>query len=683
MYFCNVKNNEYIARDVSWLSFNERVLQEAADETVPLKERLKFLGIFSNNMDEFYRVRIATLKRTIAIQKQKSVLTNTLQRVYQIIAAQQSKFELVWQQLIIALEKQKVYFKNNVNLTAEQEEFLWQYFDNEVESNITPLMLQNVKDMPQLREKSLYLAVALHKKKLTNYALIEVPARLTARFLVLPSPKGEQHIILLEDIIRFALPRIFSMFIVKKFESFIIKFTRDAELEIDNDIQTNIIQKLERGIKLRKKAHPVRFVYDKAIPKTFLQFLIKKIQLTNTDDITASGPIHNFRHFIDFPKLNWNDTNTKKHPFHHHYLQNARTVTNVVMQKDVLLQFPYHSFDAVIDILREAAIDADVKEIKITAYRLATQSKVMNVLINAKKNGKKVIVVLELKARFDEEANLQWKQRLEDEGIEVHISLPNIKIHAKICLIKKITNKKTTHYGFISTGNINESTAKLYSDTCLLTSNRFIMADVNRIFQYLTTKAKSLQLLKSCQRLWVSPVTMRSQIIKHIEQEIKNHKAKKSSGIILKLNSLTDIAIIEKLEDAKKIGVSVQLIIRSIFCAPIAKKADNALAAISIVDNYLEHSRIFYFKNDNNPKFYISSADAMSRNLDYRIEVAAPILEPILQQELFDFLQIQLSDNTKARIFDANLKNEYKTEKKLENFRSQNELYSYFLAKAK
>jgi polyphosphate kinase len=677
-----VKSIQHIARDVSWLSFNERVLQEAADNTVPIQERLKFLGIFSNNMDEFYRVRIATLKRTIALQKQKNSETSkTFKEVEKIIVEQQKKFEGVWQQLVADLSNQKIHFKTSTNLNPEQEAFLWQYFDNEVESNITPLMLQNIKEMPQLREKSLYLAVALHKKKLTSYALIEVPARLTPRFVILPSVKGEQHIILLEDIIRFALPRIFSMFIVKKFESYIIKFTRDAELDIDNDIQTDIIQKLEKGIKLRRKAHPVRFVYDKAIPKPFLLYITQRLQLKTIDSLTPSGPIHNFRHFIDFPKLNWKQPSIKKQPFHHHYLQNARTVTNVIMQKDVLLQFPYHSFDAVIDLLREAAIDADVSEIKITAYRLATQSKVMNVLINAKKNGKKVIVVLELKARFDEEANLKWKTRLEEEGIEVHISQPNIKIHAKICLIKKITNRKTTHYGFISTGNINESTAKLYSDTCLLTSNRFIMADVNRVFQYLTAKTKNIQLLKNCNRLWVSPISMRSQLLKHIETEIKNRKAKKNCGIILKLNSLTDIAIINKLAEAQKCGVPVQLIIRSIYCAPITKKSPANLSAISIVDSYLEHSRIFYFNNNNNAQYYISSADAMSRNLDHRVEVATPIIDPILQQELLDFLIIQLNDNTKARIFDASLQNKYSKANDVEKFRSQEELYNYFLEK--
>lgn len=680
--------NKFIPRDVSWLSFNGRVLQEAADKTVPIKERIKFLGIFSNNLDEFFRVRVATLKRMHVLEASKNKgkinVTKVLEEIHEKIIAQQKEFSTIWNDILKELSKQKIFFKTHTQLNAEQQKFVHHYFDIEVESNVTPLMIQNIKEFPQLREKSLYLGVVIAKKRIKNsskYALIEVPVRLTPRFVLLPSKAGEHNIMLLEDVIRYSLPRIFSMFSVDHFESHIIKFTRDAELDIDNDIQTNLIQKLEKGLKQRKLARPVRFIYDREINPQLLSYLIKRLQLKNSDSLMPSGSIHNFRHFMDFPSHIFKEKNKLPSPFHHPLLDNIKTVTDVIMQRDVLLQFPYHSFDAVIDLLREAAIDPSVKEIKITAYRLASQSKIINALINAKKNGKLVTVILELRARFDEEANLMWKQRLEDEDIKVHIGVPNMKVHAKICLIKKITKNGTTHYGFISTGNVNEKTATVYSDSCLLTSDRFLMADVNRIFNYLIAARKDLKTLQACKKLMVSPVSMRQRIMLKIDNEIKNHKNKKPSGIIVKLNSLSDLTIIKKLVEATEVGVKVQLILRSIYCAPILKKQKNEIKAISIVDSYLEHSRILYFSNAGKEEIYISSADWMGRNLDYRIEAACPIEDEWIKKEIKDFLNIQLSDNTKARMFNHSLNNEYVASNVKNKRRSQKELYNYFLQK--
>jgi polyphosphate kinase len=680
---------KFVPRDISWLSFNSRVLQEAADETVPIKERIKFLGIFSNNLDEFFRVRVATLKRLVPLNDKKgnkSIASKTLADIHEKIIAQQKEFSTIWNKIVKQLAKEKIYFKNHKQLNEVQKKYVHHYFDEEVESNVTPLMLQNIKEFPQLREKSLYLAVVIAKKNIKNttkYALIEVPARLTPRFVLLPSKAGEHHIMLLEDVIRFALPQIFSMFSVNHFESHIIKFTRDAELDIDNDVNTSLIQKLERGLKQRKKARAVRFIYDREINAGLLSYLIKRLNLKSSDSLMPSGSIHNFRHFIEFPSQLFKEKVQSQKPFHHHLLQDAKTVTSVVMQRDVLLHFPYHSFDGVIDLLREAAIDPDVQEIKITAYRLATQSKIINALINAKKNGKQVIVVIELKARFDEEANLQWKQRLEEDGITVHIGIPNMKVHAKICLIKKVTKKTTIHYGFISTGNVNEKTAKIYSDSCLLTSDRYLMADVNRVFTYLTATKKTIITLQSCKKLLVSPVSMRQHLLQKIDNEIKNYKAKKAAGIIIKLNSLSDLTLIKKLEDANKIGVPIYLIIRSIFCAPIVKKQSKQLAAISIVDTYLEHSRILYFTNGGKEEVYISSADWMGRNLDHRIEVATPIEDELLKKELKDFLQIQLRDNTKARVLNHHFANEYTKATSKVKYRAQQQLYNYLLQKTK
>ncbi len=676
--------DKYVFRDISWLSFNGRVLQEAADKSVPLQERIKFLGIFSNNLDEFFRVRVATLQRLLQVTKQNSIekkyLSKALVDIHKIVLDQQNNFAIIWKEIVTNLEKQKVFFKTPTQLNTEQQNYVRQYFDDEVESNVTPLMLQNIKKFPQLREKSLYLAVVIAKKKIKNsskYALIEVPARLTPRFIKLPSKNGESHIMLLEDVIRFCFPQIFSMFSVNEFVSHIIKFTRDAELDIDNDINTNLIQKIEKGIKQRKLAKPVRLVYDRKIDTPLLNFIIKKLNLTNKDNLMPGGSIHNFRHFIDFPAIVFKEKKVQK-PFHHPVLENAKTVTGVVLKQDILLHFPYHSFDAIIDLLREAAISPDVTEIKITAYRLATQSKIINTLINAVKNGKKVIVVIELKARFDEEANLIWKTKLEDDGIQVYIGVPNMKVHAKICLIKKVTKKVTTHYGFISTGNLNEKTAKVYSDCCLLTSDRYIMADANRIFTYLQGNTKNTRPLLDCKKFIVSPVSMRQKIMQKINNEIKNHLQKKSSGIIIKLNSLTDFTIINKLYEAANEGVSVQLIIRGIFCIPLKKY--EKINAISIVDSYLEHARIFYFNNDGIEELYISSADLMGRNLDHRIEVACPIEDPILKTELKDFLAIQLKDNTKARTLNPQLNNNY-VKNVQTKVRAQHKLYEYLFAK--
>ncbi len=678
----------YISRDISWLSFNSRVLQEAADKTVPVLERIKFLGIFSNNLDEFFRVRVATLGRLAKLSHSKKTLKKdtlaTLDEIQVKVVEQQKEFSKIWYDIVNELAKQKIYFKNHLELTPAQEKFVTEYFDEEVESNVTPLMIQNIKEFPQLREKSLYLAVVIAKKNIKNttkYALIEVPARLTPRFVLLPSKAGEHHIMLLEDVIRYSLPRIFSMFAVNYFESHIIKFTRDAELDIDNDINTSLIQKLEKGIKQRKLARPVRFIYDREINPSLLSYLIKRLNLSKQDNLMPGGRIHNFRHFIDFPAHIFKQQSTSLKPFHHPLLDNAKTVTDIVLQRDVLLHFPYHSFDAIIDLLREAAINPDVTEIKITAYRLASQSKVINALINANKNGKKVTVIIELKARFDEEANLFWKTRLEEEGIKVYIGVPSMKVHAKICLIKKVTKKITTHYGFVSTGNVNEKTAKIYSDSCLLTSNRFIMADVNRLFNYLQSDHKNMAPLINCKKLLVSPVSMRQKLLQKIDNEIKNYKNKKTAGIIIKLNSLTDITLINKLETAARIGVPVQLIIRSIFKVPVHKKSKQHLKAISIIDSYLEHSRILYFVNGGKEDVYISSADWMGRNLDYRIEAACPIEDELLKKEIKDFLQIQLSDNTKARNLTQDLQNEYVNNGHKVKARAQRELYKYFYAK--
>jgi polyphosphate kinase len=678
-----------IARDISWLSFNSRVLQEAADDTVPLKERIKFLGIFSNNLDEFFRVRVAALRKMVELgTKAKMHLEvdpqKILDQIQQKVLIQQKEFERIWKEILRSLKKEHINLVNEKKLSASQKHFILNYFNEEVRSNIVPLMIESLNQFPVLNDKSIYLACKLSKKDESihqRFALVSVPVRSLNRFLILPRKNNEEYIILLEDVIRFCLPHIFSFFGYDVFSSHIIKVTRDAEIDIDNDVSGSLIQKIEKGLKNRKKGKPVRFVYDKEIDELLLKYLIKRLGLSK-GNLIPGARIHNFKDFINFPESVFSKKNLRKKPVTHPQLKNSTSVTSAIMHKDVMLHFPYHSFNSVIDLLREAAIDPAVISIKITCYRLATRSKIINALTNAVRNGKQVTVMIELRARFDEEANLDWKIHLEEAGVKVFIGVPNLKVHAKLCLIKKRVNNITTHYGFVSTGNLNEKTALIYGDHCLLTSDKKIMADVNRIFSYLENPEKRIGLLNTCKTLLVSPVNMRRQLIFLINKEIKNAKLKKVAGITLKVNSLSDHQLIEKLYEASMAGVEVKLIIRGICCMfTEAKRNKKNIQAISIIDEYLEHARIMIFENNGDKKIFISSADWMLRNIDHRIEVACPIMEKDIQQELIDIINIQLSDNTKSRILDNDQNNDYVNPRNTKKIRSQIETFNYLSRK--
>ena len=417
-----------IVRDISWLAFNGRVLQEAGDETVPLRERIRFLGIFSSNLDEFFRVRVATLRRMIEFGSKANMhLEQTPEKILEEINVkvtnQQNQFNRTWTNILTELKNQKIFLVTEKQLNREQQKFVLSYFNDNVRSNIVPLMIENIQAFPTLNDKSIYLACKLSTKDESipqRFALVSVPSRLP-RFIILPSTAEGNYIILLEDIIRFCLPNIFSYFGYDTFSSNIIKVTRDAEIDIDNDVSTSFIQKIEKGLKNRKKGKPVRFIFDKDIDSLLLNYLIKRLGLTNKDNIQSGGRIHNFKDFINFPDSVFERKNPRKKPFIHPLLQNANSVTNVILEKDVLLNFPYHSFDSLIDLLIEAAIAPDVVSIKLTCYRLAPGSNIINALTNAVRNGKSVTVVLELRARFDEEANLEWKERLEEAGVKVFI----------------------------------------------------------------------------------------------------------------------------------------------------------------------------------------------------------------------------------------------------------------------
>ena len=682
----------YIPRDLSWLSFNGRVLQEANDPSVPLKERIRFLGIFSNNLDEFFRVRVATLKRMIELKGKGKKLEmhlevhsqSILDDIQTIVLEQQNEFNRIWKNIVRDLKKENIALVDEKHLSREQLVFVKDFFEQQVRGNVIPLMVESIAQMPYLRDKSIYLGIVMRKKNSaykSKYALIEVPVSAVGRFVELPTKTGGHQIILLEDIIRINLPVIFSYFGYDYFESAIFKITKDAEIDIDNDLSSNLIEKIEKGLKNRRKGKPVRFVYDREMDAGLLDYLIRRLNLNQKSNIIPGGRIHNFRHFMDFPDI-VKQKSIRKASLTHPELSRSLRVTDVVLKKDVMLHFPYHSFNPVIDLLRESAMDPDVVSIKITAYRLAPASKVINALINAARNGKQVTVMLEVKARFDEEANLEWKDVLEQEGITVLYGIQNMKVHAKICVIKKREKNKTLQYGFVSTGNLHEKTARVYGDHCLLTSNRNVMADINKIFQFLEYPEKGYGPLERCNTLMVSPISMRTGIEGLINHEIKQAKAGKKAAITIKLNSLSDVSLIKKLNDAAVAGVTINMIVRGIFCALVDhKKFNTKPRAISIVDEYLEHARVMIFHNGGNEKVFISSADWMVRNIDHRIEAAVPILDKSIQAELQDIIHIQLQDNVKARVLDSDLLNNYVPSVSKKKLRSQIETYLYLQQK--
>jgi polyphosphate kinase len=478
------------------------------------------------------------------------------------------------------------------------------------------------------------------------------------------------------------LPLIFSFFGYDKFTSHIIKLTRDADIDIDNDVSTSLIQKLEKGIKNRKKGKPVRFVYDREIDSVLLLYILKRLGIKEDEKMLPGGRIHNFKDFMSFPNVFTGKMSNRRKPFTHPRLSNVKSVTEEVLKSDFMLHFPYHSFDTVIDLLREAAIDPKVTSIKITCYRLASRSKIINALANAVRNGKSVTVMLELRARFDEEANLIWKQDLEEAGVTVLLGAPNEKVHAKLCIIKRVVNSKTNYYGFVSTGNLNEKTAKIYGDHLLLTSDRRIMADANKIFNYLEHPRSRAAVLQSCKYLSVAPYNMRANFVALIDKEIKFALAKKKASIIVKTNSLSDKILIEKLTEAAKAGVEVKLIVRGICCMLTEnKKFKKEVEAISIIDEYLEHARVIAFRGGGDSKVFISSADWMVRNLDHRVEVACPITDKQIKKELLDILNVQLSDNVKARKLDNRQKNLMMETEGKTKVRSQIETYNYLYQK--
>lgn len=675
------KQDSFINREISWLSFNERVLQEAADANVPLLERLRFLGIFSNNQDEFFRVRIATLKRLLALGKRAKATIHykpkkILSEVQKAVLRQGRKFEEIYSQIHAELSKKGIHIINETQLNAEQGEFVKNYFNENVRHALVPIMLQQVKTFPELKDKAIYLAIRLSVKNKTQskqYALAEVPTDVADRFLILPSKGKNKYIILLDDVIRYNLKEVFVAFPYNQIEAYTIKVTRDAELDIDNDISHSFLDKITKSVKARQKGVPVRFVYDKQIPRDLFEFIKLKMKLKDNDNILPGGRYHNFKDFMRFPKMG-NDAlyYQRIKPIPHKKLPTGASFFEVLKKQDVMLHYPYQSFTHFIDFLREAAIDPLVKTIKITLYRVAAKSMVINALINAAKNGKHVVAVVELQARFDEEANIKWAQQLQDEGIQVIYGVQGLKVHSKLCLITRSEGGKNLHYANITTGNYNEQTSQVYSDDALFTSNSAITKEVEHVFDFFEKNYKVHQY----KHLILSPLSTRKKFIKLIENEIDHARKGKPAEIFIKMNSLVDEEMISQLYKAGRAGVKVRAIVRGICTlVPGVPGMSENIEVISLVDKFLEHSRIFIFKNGGDELYFISSADWMTRNLDYRVETGCPIYDKSIQRELRKIMEIQWSDNTKTRTIDPGLRNELRIHANAPKVRAQDAIY--------
>lgn len=672
-----------INREISWLYFNERVLQEAMDESNPIIERLKFLGIYSNNRDEYFRVRVATIKRMVQVQKKKDTKPKVnaqvlLNQILNNVADQEKKFNATFKVISKELKKHKIIFLDDSELNEAQGQFVQRYFKSEVVPLLFPIMLKNLENSDALQDNAIYLAVHMKdskEQKDDDYALIMVPSNIISRFLLIPSEKGYNNVMMLDDVMRYCMGDIFAPFGFDTFSSYTIKFTRDAELDIDNDISKSFIEQMSDSIKKRKKGDPVRFVYDDDIPEVYLNRLLRKLGITTSDNLRGGGRYHNFKDFMSFPKIGSPDLVYAKQPaLLHPALKPKKSIIKTIREKDILLHFPYQSFQYIVDLLREASIDNKVRSIKMTFYRAARDSNVIQALINAARNGKNVTVFLEIQARFDEKANIFWTRKLREEGVKVIKTLPGYKVHSKLLLIRRKEGGRNKYYSNLSTGNFNESTAKVYSDDSLLTANQEIGKEVNMLFHMFEMPYNPPKF----SHLMVAPYHIRNSFIKLLNTEIRNAKAGKEAWVVIKLNNIVDTKIVNKLYQASRAGVKIDIICRGIcVLKPQVPGLSDNINVISVVDKYLEHSRIQVFANAGDPLYYISSADWMVRNFDHRFETACPIYDKDLQKEMMDILRIQLNDNVKARLLTSDRINEYVKTDLIPEVRSQYDIYEY------
>jgi polyphosphate kinase len=677
-------DNTYINREISWLQFNERVLQEASDLSVPLIERLRFLGIFSNNLDEFFKVRYATVKRIVEAGKGgKSELggikaKELLEIITQIVIKQQSKSLEILNNIKSCLEKEDIYIIDESQIDANQHDFIKKYFIQKVSPALVTIILNDDVRLPNLKDSGAYLAVKMFMvDDSKQFALIEIPKNIN-RFVELPKQGDKSYIIMIDDLLRHCLADIFNIFDYKSVSAHMIKITRDAELDFESDLSKSFIDKISDSVKHREIGEPVRFVYDKTIDEETLQYLMSKMGIEDTDSIIPGGRYHNRRDYMSFPSLGRTDLLYDKiEPLPIKGLSFEASIFEAIAEKDYLLYAPYQTFSYVVKFLREAALDPKVKTIKITIYRLAQISHIASSLINAAINGKTVTVSIELRARFDEQANIDYAQQMEDEGVNLIFGVAGLKVHSKMCVVEREEGKKLKRYGFISTGNFNESTAKIYTDHTLFTSDQSILKDVNKIFNFFETNYK----IYRYKHLITSPHYTESAVHKLIDKEIENAKLYNNGVIRLKMNSISSYKMIDKLYEASRAGVKIQMIVRGICCLiPGVEGMSENIEVISVVDKFLEHSRLYIFGKNEDAMVYISSADWMTRNIYNRVEVSCPIYDEDIKQQIIDHFNISWSDNVKARILNVSQDNAYKVDNN-EEVRSQFALYDYYQKK--
>ena len=662
-------------RELSWLAFNERVLQEAQDENVPLMQRLRFIGIFENNQDEFIKVRLAESMQSVKKYDVKSEkwakMSEMITLVNKKINDLQDSVIQTFAEIKTELEKHSVFFKDENQLSDIQKNFCRKYFSENLSSQLTTIILDEEKKFPFLKDGNVYLAVQFVSEDKKNYAIIQISINEDIpRFVLLPSAKNKKELIFVDDIIRLCLDDLFFMFPYDEISAYTFKIYRDESCEIDDDGSKDFLEKVARDIRNRFYGKAIKLLCNSEMPDEIIDILCRKLHLKNASKVDLR--YLNLSYLMNIPKVDKNLEYSEQTPIDNYDIQQYKSIFTLIREKDILLTYPYYSFDHLIDFLDEAAIDPLVKSIHIAIYRTASNSRVINALCNAAKNGKKVTVMIELVASFDEERNIENAQLLKKEGIKVILGPKDLKVHAKILLVERKENKEIKDYAYIATGNFNEKTARIYSDFALMTVNPKICADVHKVFSFAENAEKKL----SCKKLLTAPFEMRKKIIKLIANEIKIAESGQPAFIDIKINGLTDKKIIEKLYEASQAGVKIRLIVRSECClVPKQEGLSENIEVRSIVDKYLEHARLLIFHNNGDEKMYISSADFMSRNLDRRVEVATPIFDENIKQTLRQVFEIQWNDNVKAREIPTN---KYVVSDSEEKRRSQEELYAFF-----
>ncbi|WP_348666004.1 polyphosphate kinase 1 [Arsenophonus symbiont of Ornithomya chloropus] len=676
------KNQFYIEKEISWLSFNERVLQEAADKRNPLIERMRFLGIYSNNLEEFYKIRFADVKRRILINEEQGTASSSRQLLKKIenkVAKLDHKFDVLYNELLLEMARNQIFLINERQISPNQQNWLRQFFRQQLRQHITPILINPETDLVEfLKDDYTYLAIEIIQHKNIQYALLEIPAGKQPRFIHLPPemPKRKKSMILLDNILRYCLDEIFQGFFdYQKLNAYSMKMTRDAEYDLTTEMESSMLELMSSTLKQRLNAEPVRFVYQRNMPDKMVKLLKKKLGLSNDDSVIAGGRYHNFKDFMNFP--NEGNKNLLNKPFsrlRHRYFDNFRNGFDAIRGKDILLYYPYYTFEHTMELLRQASFDPNVLAIKINIYRVAKDSRIIDSMIYAAHNGKKVTVVVELQARFDEEANIHWAKHLTEAGVHVIFSAPGLKIHAKLFIISRLEKGKIIRYAHIGTGNFNEKTARLYTDYSLLTANQEITNEVRRVFNFIENPYRPVKF----DNLMVSPQNSRARLNQLIDREINNIKVGKESGIYLKINNLDDKELINRLYDASNAGVKIRLLIRGM-CSlvPCQPTFSANIKVTSIVDRFLEHDRVYVFNNNSNAEVFISSADWMTRNIDFRIEVAVKLVDQQLKQRVLDILDLQFNDTVKARYIDKNLSNTYVPRGNKRKIQAQLAVYDY------